>query len=586
MLTAQNTSPSTYSLLPPQEEGWRQVLIFPTVEIGRDGVSLNKNTSSYILWIELASRKVWGLKFSRFKPFISFRILEMIALRLETAHPENFDAILVQLATLAGWRKAESVGLSDMDVIAVNLVKDEVPTLTEKTSPAIPDEDNSPQAAYPHKAAYVEGLMKFKNNLDADAVKLITNEPILSSDAANWYNYLIHPVAKLESYRRQAMQSFPLLRNAFCSTSKNYRYRRLQQSVDSGNPLLPVLLDFFPCPMPVARFLVGKEYALVGEEWCEQLDQMVDILSMLKPDYWPCTQEDWQNFNSWILPVYTAYTEYYFQLKLRKYPKLMSDWLNNLAKGGYAQIPVRLKRLGITLIDIITIPDFANEFSNLSYMVCADRHGGYEALWQHSILKIAVLSHRWHDWLLNQTNEKEDTYYENISSAIEWESFINKPWQYYKFMVVPLNNSEMLRHEGKMMQHCVGSFTYKCALYGAHIFSIRDLSTGKSLSTVELSVHASLNNKDEILVVQHYGYNNLPPTKECEQALNAFLRYLKKTVTREQFNELYQQLHKRREKMGTKYSPNDCPGIQLLEFRRLLQGYPLLENFVWQPVCS
>lgn len=574
MLTDQHTFPATYSLLPPQEEGWRQVLIFPTVDIRTDGVSLNKNIASYILWVELASRKLYGLTIKTFTPFISFQLLKKIAHRLESARPEELDTIFGQIATLAGWREARSVGLADIDTIAESLIKFEIVMKRLHIHSGSPYEESIRQAAYHHKTSYVEGLLKFNDNLDTEALKLICNETVLSSDDTVTYNYLIHSVEKLEMYRRQAMQTFPLLRNYFCRISSDFRYQRLKKSVDSGNPLLPALSDFFRCPLPVVRFLAGKDYSLIGEEWAEKLDQLVNILSMLKPAFWPHAEEDWHIFRTSMLPVFSKFGDY----KERKYPIPLADCLNNLAKEGYTRIPARLLRNGILLSDITNIPDFERSFYEWSFHVGIERREAGATLWQYSILKVAVLSRRWHDWLMHITEDNEAAAVTRISSS-EWNTLIKEPWKSGQFMVVPLDNSEALQSEGVRMMHCVGTYANACAYDGSHIFSIRDRDTGKSLSTVEMRVQENLNNRDEIVVAQHHGYLNSKPSEACEQVLKAFLQYLKKSVTREQFRELSVQRQKRLELWKGSHSDDVWPQTKIDGFRTLLHGYPLLENF-------
>lgn len=67
-----------------------------------------------------------------------------------------------------------------------------------------------------------------------------------------------------------------------------------------------------------------------------------------------------------------------------------------------------------------------------------------------------------------------------------WPSFIDSPWRYDDLAVVPLTTPWQLQEEGSRMQHCVGSYASHCLFYGAHIFSIREQATAKSLSTFEL----------------------------------------------------------------------------------------------------
>lgn len=569
-------SPHIYTLLPPQEQ-WRQVLIFPTVDVREDGVALYRNVSNYIIWLELSSRKVWGLTLWSFTPFISFRVLERIALRLETAHPRELDAILPPLATLAGWRELHHTKLVDINMIAEDLARAEIRVTLDSPLSVELAEANVRLAANPHKSAFVEGLVNFNKTLNQEVMALFGCEPLVSFDDAVIYNYMMHPIAKIECYRRQAMQTFPLLRNALSCVTVDYRFQRLQQNVDSGNPLLPVLSDFFRCSLQLVRFLVCKDFSLVGEEWQWQLDQLVDLLGMLKPDYWPKIAEDWQNLRCWLLPVFTALGN----LRKREYPETLANCLNDLAKEGYARIPARLERHGVTMIDITTIPDFEKTLREWSAEVGSEQHQASDALWQYSILKIAILSHRWHEWLLRRMEEEEKTVDEVEVASSGWPTLISEPWHNAQHTVVPLNYPWVLHEEGRLMRHCVGTYVSQCRYFGSHIFSIRRSSTGQPQSTVEIRINERPGNEYEFVVVQHRAYENTAPVEACELTLKEFLRYVRATATKEQLHEILRQQQKRRSESNDfrrlVYRPA-WPHRMVEEFRGILHGYPLLEH--------
>lgn len=576
MPTDQQAYNQIYSLLTPREQ-WKQILIFPAVDTSDNGVLLSRSVSNYMLWIELPSGKVWGLTLWTFTPFISFHVLERIAQRLETVHPKELETIITYLAKFSGWHKAEHSELAHINLIAEDLARAEIRATLENSMSVKLAEENVRKSAQPHKAAFVEGLLKFNDALDMEVTTLLGNEPILSFEDAVAYNHLIHPVPKLECYRRQAVQTFPLLRGAFTKATTDYRYQRLQQNVDSGNPLLPVLADFFRCQLPVVRFLVGKDFAQIGEEWLEQVDPLVDLLDLLKPDYWPKTQEEWQHVCRWILPVFSALGNF----REREYPEMMASCLDDLVKEGYERIPARLERHGVTLIDITTVRDFENAMREWSAEVGIAQSKASAALWQYSVLKVAVLSHRWHDWLARRMEDEETKVDETDVASSGWPTFISTSWHHNRHTVVPLNHPWILQEEGRRMKHCVGTYVSQCRYFGSHIFSIRDSVSGKSLSTVELRLSEGSGSQYAIVEEQHRAYDNAIPTADCEQTLKKFLRYLAVTVSREQFIEILKQQQQRRSESDEFrrlcYRPA-WPRRMKEEFRELLHGYPLLEN--------
>jgi hypothetical protein len=561
----------------PQQEWCRQLLIFPAINSSYDGIALYRNISNYVLWIELASHKVWGITIWTFTPFIPFRVLERIARRLETSSPHEFDSMAKSLSTLAGWRKAELTTLQNINTVAEDLARAEIRSTVENSQSLKLSDENVRKEAQPYKAELVEGLLKFNGSLDLDVLALIGNKPLLSMGDASAYNYLMHPVSKIECYRRQAMQTFPLLRDAFCQISSDFRFQRLQQNVDSGNPLLPVLTDYFRCSLRVVRYLVGKEFSLVGEVWRPQLDQLVDLLGMLKPDYWPQTSDDWQHFNQYMPPILIELGN----VSERKYPEMLPACLNDLAKEGYSRIPARLERHGVTLIDIITIPDFERTLQEWAVEVGSTGSEARKALWNYSAIKVAVLSHRWHDWLLHRMEDEVSTLNKDEATIAGWPTLISSPWHNDQHTVVPLNYPWALHEEGQRMKHCVGTYVSQCRYFGAHIFSIRDSFSGLSLSTFEMHIGERYGYEATFAVDQHRAHGNARPSDACEQTLQKFLRHLRTTVTKELLHEIDKQLHMRQsesEKYRRLMQRRTWPRRIVEEFSKLLCGYPLLEN--------
>ena len=579
MLTGQSTA--GYALVSPRD-GWRQSLIFPTVSVLGNGVSLDRRVSSYGLWIELESRRVWGLTLWSSTPFISFRELESIARRLESVHPKELDSTLVSLAKYVGWRRAGCAEASDINLIAEELARAEILATVQSRMSVQFAEENVRRVAAPHAAEFTEGLLKFNDALDPEVRALFGNEPLLSHEAATPYNYLMHPAAKIQCYRRQAMQTFPLLRDHFTRPTTDHRRLRLQQNVDSGNPLLPVLTDYFRCALPVVRCLVGKDSALVGEEWRSQVEPLVDLLGLLKPGYWPVTSEDWRHLYRWLLPVFSALGNF----SKREYPEHLGGGLDELAKEGYARISARLERHGITLIDISGIPDFEKALREWSVQVGSTPERSIAALWSYSILKVAVLSHRWHDWLVRRIEDEEVSVEAPETPGLGWPTLTVEPWRNERHAVVALNYPWILQDEGRRMEHCVGTYVSQCRYFGSHIFSLRDPATGRSLSTVELRLEERPGQADEILVEQHRAFENADPAAECKQTLDEFLRHLRATVTIEQCRDIRKELHKRCQESDdyrSIVSNPAWPRRMVAEFRGLLRGYPLLEAVAPRP---
>lgn len=126
------------------------------------------------------------------------------------------------------------------------------------------------------------------------------------------------------------------------------------------------------------------------------------------------------------------------------------------------------------------------------------------------------------NWTLNSLRRRADAWYEEINNRRQiyqmrsgvtldpsWEGAHYKSYEFVgeqgKYLIVQLNTLEDLSEEGKKMQHCVGSYGWKCQQFGASIWSLRlqQEEGTKSLVTIEVD------KKGKIL--QAFGkYNSKP----------------------------------------------------------------------------
>jgi len=382
-----------YLLLPPGEY-WRQLLIFPAVGLARDEVELYQVASGCLLWIELVSGKVWNLVSRRCGPVLPIKKLELLARCLEGAHLDELPAVLSHLANLLNWQELEGPDPQAHRLIAGELAKVQ---LHAGLNPAEEDPAGGlllPDACRPYLASYEQGSAAFIAALDREALALTDSGALCNGDDLLVYNHLMAPLAKIRKYRRQALQAVPLLRGPLASGSTEFRVRRLQQCVDAGNLLLPVLSDYFRAPFPVVGFLQGKDFALIGEQWRGELDLLVDILCRVKPGCWPRETEDWRQLASLVLPVCQALDG----LRKAESQERLVRCLNDLARDGFASLPKRIRRYGVSSADIIAVPDFEREFCEWAVLAGVDQGGACEALWSYSIFKIAILTRRWREW--------------------------------------------------------------------------------------------------------------------------------------------------------------------------------------------
>lgn len=464
-----STEKSSYYALIRNSEHWRQILVFPAV-VGDKGITLKQTTSAFMLWIELNSGKLFSFCFRTSSSFLSLADLETLARRVEAAPFEELDSTVPTFARLFRWYMVERPSASSVVTIAEDLV-------TAQLEPALQggryrlDRAGVRRLAQGYVDIFHEGLRDFQEGLDQEALH-VCRKPILEnvSDVVA-YNYLIHPIERIRRYRRQAVRTFPLLKKVMSSPDpEDSRHRRLAQHVDSGNPLIPAVSDVFRVSKTVVRALIERHPQMARIDEANRFTLIADLMDLLKPDFWPATDEDWGNFEQWVVPVFLAYGDE----RHRSYPPRLASWLNDLVRDGYAEIAPRLERAGIDLDDILTLGDLEQALREYAVVTRRSRDRVSAAMDEYGVVRLGVLCRRWHDWLAgrmdeNLENEEEEKSEDGAESGV-WLTFIENPWQFENHVVVPLTTPWELKEEGRRMGHCVGSYASSCLYFGSHIF--------------------------------------------------------------------------------------------------------------------
>ena len=565
----------THHTLLPAGNGYKQALALPTTRLREDGICFDTRVSGRMLWLELESGAVWGIFFRSNGAFISYRDLQRICQRLDEGRFEQTDRVLSHLAVMFGWVSAGNASSFELisTEIAEDLVKETIHDDKSWNHQYLLTEESVRRLSKPYISQFQQGLTSFVESLDQDLLQVVQLDPASGQFQPHYYNYLKHPLEKVCRNRRQALQAYPLLISAFCCEEPDHADRRLQHGVDLGNPLPTAVADYFRCSKTVAKFLSEKDLDLIGGHWSCQLAKLPRILELIRPDFWPRTTDDWGFFNEWVLPIYDALDEKWN----RSCSPVLQNGLNDLVKEGYQRIPTRLEKYGVTMTDISNLHDFVKAYLDWAAQVAMQASDAAAALQQVSILRITALSRHWHQWQIQVLEESlaED----NADDLEHWPTFIKSPWLCNDLIVVPLTTPWQLKGEGSKMQHCVGGYTSSCLFYGAHIFSIRKKASGQSLSTFEIRLSDDVADSDPFFVMQHRGAHNSDPAENCTTVLDAFMRYLKVTITAEQLRDIRWQQYKRRENSEKYHRMIDSPAWsrRMIDgFRELLQECPVL----------
>jgi hypothetical protein len=99
---------------------------------------------------------------------------------------------------------------------------------------------------------------------------------------------------------------------------------------------------------------------------------------------------------------------------------------------------------------------------------------------------------------------------------------LKEPFNLENYQFTELSNEEELIQEGRLMQHCVGTYGKKCTQENTLIFSVvdqRDLSR----STLELAI---CNATGMLNVVSHKSLRNANPNDACQEVAFIFVNIL------------------------------------------------------------
>ncbi len=552
---------------------FRQALLLPTTGQRNDGIVFDSTISSRMIWFEFSSGKIAGLTFRSQASFMSHGSIDKIAEYLSNVTPAEFSQKSKHIETLMNWLSCKLSSDFDLTEIANDLVRQEIRDSKVRNWQLLLTDESIRRRSEPYHDAFYQGIAQFNASLDQEALTLSGTSFTTGIPESVAYNYLFNPVSRFNTYRRQALLSAPLLSRLLSWPSAEFRVKRLQQSIDSGNPLIPVIADYFHCSKPLAKFLLGKKTEQIGAEWQNDLDRLTALLTLLKPGFWPVSGDDWHHFNQCLRPIYC---EIIIKRESRWLP-LLEGWLNDIAGKGYDQVMPRMERQQITVADIVNLPDFIKDLDVWVEQSGGDLHVIDDILKKYSVFRLAELSHRWHVWQTGQSYEQSAIH----DSGSAWMTFIDEPWDvtcyHQQYRVVPLNTPVLLHDEGAELHHCVGGYTKNCRYHGSHIFSIRQLNTGKSLSTMEFQFLASNNNATDIRLVQHQGLRNSSPPDECKMIQHLFYQHVLKTP-QDRLKKIKEQQAERFAKFEKNKKINEAWPVEMREsFRNLLNGFQALQ---------
>jgi hypothetical protein len=313
--------------------------------------------------------------------------------------------------------------------------------------------------------------------------------------------------ARIRRNRQQFIRLFPALAPMLALRPNEPFSDEICRAVDSGDELVKALAEEFDVSPSTIRHLRGVPWSLAMAG--RQRDEMglLDSLELIAQEKRPKTKDDWLTL--WILIDSIGFTplgpagHVVSDLCGRGYDEafqlVMDMTQDNPSRLGDLHDYFRfVQRWAITLLGEQGQVRRTAEVSATLFL-CGYR---FPALWHQS--------ERWHEAILDPALSSSADFQE-----LRWHSLLPEPCLVDGLIITQLCSANELRAEGWEMDHCVATYTPKCANGDAYVLSIRTLK-GIRLSTVEISLIEDCNGVVQPSVVQHRGRGNgEPPVNAC-----------------------------------------------------------------------
>ena len=342
--------------------------------------------------------------------------------------------------------------------------------------------------------------------------------------------------------RQQLLRSFPLIVPTLAGESgtENPSYMELTAAVDRGNSLVESTSRIMGLSRATAKFLISLRPAIVGMAWVKDPMALAWATSLTPIAFRPSSCDDWKLFRSfWELSGLGPDSEYRMAPGHGQTRNQMAEHLFVLlCRNGYSKAAQRR-------LQVMTEGQTGHILNTRDYFQFViewiwDRWPGAQTdtqalaaslMMRYPLAEVVRQSIHWHDLIL--IRRETDLLPEHLPSESDlgsWPPLLNAPLEYGDLRAVSLVCSHDLADEGRRMNHCVGRYVENCATGHSHIVSIRD-SSGKSLSTAEIEVFQSKQDRWEGNVQQHYGPANGTPPLECTHLIELVLLELKQTAS-------------------------------------------------------
>lgn len=376
------------------------------------------------------------------------------------------------------------------------------------------------------RAAITEGLARFAENLNRDALALATLEGAFRPSR---YNLLTRAATDQQlRYRMQFAQTFPALLHWVSGEADGPTVAVLEvrEAIDKGVPLVPFIASRYTgVSQSAVRYLVNKPPAQVGEDWQGRIPILLRLLSAIAPEKRPRNAGDWGAFSGACVIISELFgrpiTTPLSLVFLRSVAHKNFTGIPELAQGVE---PHQIVSIIEAFTDAISVA-LRWELGRRSIERCSGEYAQKSGvaiekyMMAHGPASLFRQAVRWRDENNRARAEK------NNRPTTGWAPVLTSPMPFGNLSVVELDSHSALVEESRRLDHCVHLYDDMCRSGLSRIFSVRD-AQGRVLSTAEIRPIRQQLGTVECWVNQHRGARNCIPEKRCLDAIEALVQLL------------------------------------------------------------
>lgn len=391
----------------------------------------------------------------------------------------------------------------------------------------------------------------------AEFCQVIAELDSLGYDTDQIAAWAVHDDSLFRRNRMQSIITLPMLAVVLSSSAESLVVREMEAIIDRGDKLIDGIARVVGVSRRSVRCLISMSPIELGVAWMDVPIELLRAVDLLPPGKAPLTRQEWAIMHRfWEGCGFPNNHSYNQAISCHtKRHRTKEHLFSGLCSAGYEASEKRLARLWNHRIerlkDVSDYFDFVERWCDTAPWITTRNQNARrfitrrltdELLTRYSPAKLVAQSQRWHK-MVNQLRKPPGG--DDGVRRDQWPGLPGLPWACDDLTLVSVTNSLELHYEGHFMDHCVGSYDYKCRTGDSHIVSIRD-SYGSRLSTAEISLEQTVGRQIKPIVIQHRSKGNGPAGQDSRNALEAMLVRWQEEVNQRELKALIDSSFARR----------------------------------------